>query len=76
MKFTKHIVADMDESLVQRCLICGEAISDYTNTMQPYGTPAPKGFAAGNIYISNTNNPRISTIEEPTEYEIENCKSK
>jgi len=74
MKFMKHIVADMDESLVQRCLICGETICDYTNTMYPKGTPSPQGYAAGNVYVSQNRNPTISMIAEPTEHDIENCK--
>jgi hypothetical protein len=71
--FTRHIVAEMDESMVQRCLICGIIISDYRNTMSPAGTPPPVGYAAGEVFVSE-GNPRISGISliEGTEYE--NCK--
>lgn len=73
MKFTKHIVADMDASMVQRCLICGTVINDYRNLVQASGSPVPKEYAAGEVFISDTNNPRISTIQEPTDYFIEDC---
>lgn len=51
MDIIKHIVIDMDESMVQRCIICGEVISDYTNTMKPKGDPMPKGFPSGDVYV-------------------------
>lgn len=74
MKFIKHIVADMDESMIQRCLICGTEVSNYRGMMQEAGSPPPRGFAAGEVWVSNTRNPRITTIEETTDCETENCK--
>lgn len=71
-KYKKHIVADMDNSMIQRCIICGEIISDYTNAMWPSGQSPPKGFGAGEVYISK-GFPTISTIQEPEEG-FENCK--
>ena len=32
---------------VQRCLRCGELISDYRDTMVPEGDPPPRGWAIG-----------------------------
>ena len=71
MKYIKHIVAEMDESLIQRCLICGEVISDYRNTMAPVGTVI-SGFPQGPVYVSDSKNPQIfsseiSTIDSSTD---------
>ena len=62
----------MDESMVQRCLICGIIISDYRNTMSRAGTP-PAGYAAGEVFFSE-GNPRISGISLIAGTEYENCK--
>lgn len=58
--FTVHTVTDMDESMIQHCVICGDVISDYSNAMWPIDTDRPKGFPAGFVYISNTQ-PKILT---------------
>lgn len=51
-KYIKHTVGEMDEDMVQRCVICGEIISDYRNAMVPAGQKLPKGFEPGIIYVS------------------------
>ena len=74
MKFVKHYVTDMDESMVQNCIFCGETISDYRNTMQPIGQPAPRGFPLGDVFVSDTKNPKIFVRELPAEDEFEKCQ--
>lgn len=74
MHFTKHIVADMDDSMIQRCLICGTVISDYQNTFYPKDQEPTKGFPAGEIYVSG-GTPKISTVEPPQNVTISDCKS-
>lgn len=72
--YTKHFVLTMDGSYVQRCLFCGEVISDYRNTMSPAGTPPPQGVPAGNVYVSN-GNPRITTVADMSEkYKVIDCR--
>jgi hypothetical protein len=60
MKYLKHTVVDMDEGVVQRCVKCSEVICDYHGTMSPDGYK-PKGFAAGEVYVSIGSNPQITT---------------
>lgn len=72
MNFTQHQVAEMDSTMVQRCLICGEVISDYRGMIGPIDNPLPQGYAPGAVYVSNTRNPRITTIQEPDNYQ--KCK--
>lgn len=73
--FYRHTVLSM-EGLVQKCIICGETISDYRNTMAPEGTPPPQGFAAGIVYVSD-GNPVITQIADPApENQVIDCKTK
>lgn len=65
MKYTKHLIAEMGVSLVQRCLLCGEIITDERNAMRPAGSPEARGFQAGEIWVSEGRNPRITTIIRP-----------
>jgi hypothetical protein len=69
--FTKHVVGKMD-GMIQRCIICGEIISDYTNAMWPDDQSPPKGFAAGEIYI-RYGQPLIITSQISEEDEVVNC---
>lgn len=74
-QYIRHVVSEMDDSMIQRCIICGEVICDYTNAMWSSGQDAPKGFGEGNLYISKTGNPtvfRTDHWEPPTEFD--NCK--
>ncbi len=75
--FIKHIVANMDGSMVQRCLICGEIISDYRNAMWPSGQSPPSGWGSGPVYIL-AGNPTTymseSAISEKDLQESINCK--
>ena len=50
-KYIRHQVVEMDESMVQRCVLCGEVISDYTNCMYPIEQGPPVGWGAGSVYI-------------------------
>lgn len=58
MKYIRHIVSEMDESLIQHCILCSEVIANYQN-VHYIGEP-PKGFAAGPVYITN-GNPKFFT---------------
>lgn len=66
MRFIRHVVNDMDSSMVQKCIACGKVISDYRNAMWPSGQQAPKGFPAGEVYVSSGGNPTIysATLEQ------------
>ncbi len=57
-KYISHQVIDMDATMVQNCVICGENICDYRNAMWPNDQPAPKGFASGPVFVS-AGNPKI-----------------
>lgn len=62
--FTRHVVAAMDNTRVQHCVLCGEIINDYRNVMY-HGEP-PKGFPKGFVYVSE-GRPTILQTEEPRE---------
>lgn len=69
--FIKHVVIDMDDSRVQRCVICGEVICDYRNSMSCDGSIS-KGFGSGSVYISKSKNPTVFKTDHwspPTEYD-------
>jgi hypothetical protein len=70
-QFVRHIVGQLDEG-VQRCVICGEIISDYRNTMMPAGTPPPKGFGAGEVFVKG-GNPIETTIAIRPGTPFKNC---
>ena len=65
--YIKHTVIEMDESMVQYFVICGEIISDYRNAMWPSGQPAPKGYSSGEIFVQK-GNPTITTTFTPSEF--------
>lgn len=50
-KYTKHLVEEMDNSRVQKCILCGAVINDYRNAMIPEGQSPSKGYSAGYIYV-------------------------
>ncbi len=51
--FIKHYVNDMDESMIQSCIYCGEVINDYRGVMYEIAFGPPKGFGAGDIFIKD-----------------------
>ena len=63
MNITRHVVAEMDESMIQKCVICGAIIIDNRNLMFHIKDGPPKGFPAGNLYVS-TGNPKMYFTEE------------
>lgn len=77
MAWVKHYVNDMEpDEMVQKCIYCWKKISDYRNTSSPVGSPPPKGFAAGEIYVSD-GNPVITQIAQPKSPEIfSDCRDK
>jgi len=74
MKFIKHIVPAMDESMFQRCLICGAIVNDRRGMACAIGSELSIGFPAGEVYVTASGNPKITTVQEPSEFNIENCK--
>lgn len=73
MNYTRHIVADMDESMIQCCIICGKVINDYRNVMVSPPTTKLQGYAAGEIYQSGYN-PEHTTTIPPKNVTINHCK--
>ena len=72
MIYTRHIVSEMADNMVQRCIICGKTISDYSNASWPKGSPKPKGFDAGEVYVG-VGNPIIYTISCPDNELVIDC---
>jgi len=67
MKTIRHIAGEMVNG-IQRCIICGEVICDYTNTLTPSEQPPLKGWPEGDIFISGN----MTTIFPPDKFE--NCE--
>jgi len=61
---TRHVVTEMDETMIQRCVICGKVISDYSNSAWPEGQQLPKGFEAGEIFTDGF----CTTTLRPTDF--------
>ena len=72
--FIKHQVVDMDESMIQNCVLCGEEICDYSNASWPSGQGAPKGYPAGSVFVSIQTSPQQFTREISDRDTYENCK--
>lgn len=68
--FIKHIVNDMDESMFQHCVMCGEIITDYRNSL--WTGEAPKGWAAGEVYIRN-GEPKFFSISVNDDDLVNDC---
>lgn len=71
MTYTKHH-AGSPEGLVQRCILCGEAICDYTNAMGE-GQWRPAFWEEGEIYVSVSKNPTITITSYPEGDIVLNC---
>lgn len=71
-EYIKHFVNDMDESMVQHCILCGVIISDYRDAMYPSWQEPPKGFATGNVFVFKGNPTTITTILSE-EDKFKNC---
>lgn len=73
-KIIRHVVAEMDDDMIQRCVICGKIICDYSGgVMYPADHEPPKEFPAGEIFIQGKN-PTVyfNTIGENDQFE--DCK--
>lgn len=66
-KFVLHVVTALDEEMIQRCVLCGEVISDYSNSVWPKDQIAPQGYAPGVVYVSEGSFPKIITKYLPEE---------
>ncbi len=67
MTYIKHYVNDMDDSMIQYCIYCGEIINDYRGVMYEKEFGPPQGFDAGNIFV-RAGFPRILTTIEPENF--------
>lgn len=70
--YIQHYVTEMDESMMQRCLYCGEVVSDYRNAMWPADQGPPRGFPTGELYVS-VGFPTIITNQPPPP-PIQDCR--
>lgn len=71
MATVKHIAGPFRDNM-QECILCGEIICDYTHAMFPEGSPAPKGWAIGEIYISGVN-PKVFSTQRPDNETVIDC---
>lgn len=69
--FIRHEVVAMDESQVQRCVICGALITDDRNMVSPT-RKVLQGFPEGAVYVSNTG--FTTNTDMAPEYEVQKCK--
>ncbi len=60
-EYIKHVVVDMDESMVQNCVLCGETICDYRGAVWPIEQSSPKGWGSGDVFLSVKKNPTMMT---------------
>jgi hypothetical protein len=70
MNATKHIVSEMDEHKVQRCILCGKTILDLNGTSSTGGFN--NGYAPGEIYVWGTN-PENTSTTPPRYITINHC---
>ncbi len=68
--YVKHQVVKMDDSKVQRCVICGKVIADYNNVMVSDNGKI-EGWKEGEIYIKDGQPIVITTIEPKGEIIVE-----
>jgi hypothetical protein len=71
-KIIRHIVSEMDENMIQRCIMCGEIIFDYSNAAWPAEQEPPRGFAPGQLFIQGKN-PTSFFNELPDNENYEDC---
>lgn len=73
--YTKHLVSEMENG-IQKCLVCGEVIFDYSKgAFYPEPEETPKGFAAGVLYISTQTNPTVFVQKVNEDDQITLCKN-
>ena len=73
MTYTKHIAGEMADG-VQRCVICGFVIADYRHTMVEEGSPPLRGWQEGEVFVSDSSNPKVFTTMLPPEEVFVNCE--
>ncbi len=73
MSYTRHIAGEFEDQK-QQCVICGYEICNYEHAMFAMGSSAPRGWATGAIYISDSKNPTIFLTTEPEGEMINDCK--
>lgn len=70
MRWIAHVASDYNaEESVQRCLLCGYKICDGAgkHIMSADGAVYKPGFDAGPVYVSVSDNPRMTTTIEPAD---------
>ncbi len=73
MIYTKHYLGEFDEETrIQRCILCGEIIVDYSCAAWFGGGEAPKGWKEGDFYISG-GCPQWLTSEINEDENFKNC---
>lgn len=51
--WTRHVVGDLGDDLMQRCVICGKVILNYQRTQSLDCDYVAKGFSNGDVYDDN-----------------------
>lgn len=73
MKYIEHNLGEYKDG-IQRCVVCGEIIFDYTNTISPsIDTIEEMGWREGEFYAS-VGNPSTMLSNRPTDGTITKCK--
>lgn len=70
----RHIAGEMVD-LVQRCVICGYVILDYTNSPYYVGGGELKGFREGEVFITHSEGFRGASIVAPENIDVTDCKN-
>lgn len=65
MNYIKHFIGEMDDHKIQRCILCGEVLVDYSSAYSRDGKINP--WESGSIYFS-TGNPQNIISEYGLQY--------
>lgn len=71
MATIKHIAGPFKNNM-QECIMCGELICDYTHAMFEMGSPSPRGWPVGDVYVSGQN-PQVFSSQRPDGETIVDC---
>lgn len=73
MSTIRHVAGEMDDQ-IQRCVICGYEITNYQGAVWIGGDGPPKGFATGDVYVTEYGGSREVSKFPPEDGHIEDCK--